>query len=166
MLRLQPVRSRRWSPAGCVGKHPGLLLLRRVTAARSEFAGFRFPPDVITLAVRWYLRYGPVLPRRRGTARRTRPQLSRLIRSEARSCPDLRCLRSSETAEPGSVSSIMRQVPGSSWAQIALTCASSSAASDQARLPQIIWIENGHHWDRTQRTESTTQRGARPLYSS
>jgi transposase-like protein len=24
----------------------------------SEFAGFRFPPDVITLAVRWYLRYG------------------------------------------------------------------------------------------------------------
>ena len=25
---------------------------------RSEFAGFRFPPDVIALAVRWYLRYG------------------------------------------------------------------------------------------------------------
>jgi len=25
---------------------------------RSAFAGFRFPPDVITLAVRWYLRYG------------------------------------------------------------------------------------------------------------
>jgi IS6 family transposase len=25
---------------------------------RSEFAGFRFPPDVITVAVRWYLRYG------------------------------------------------------------------------------------------------------------
>jgi transposase, IS6 family len=24
----------------------------------SSFAGFRFPPDVITLAVRWYLRYG------------------------------------------------------------------------------------------------------------
>jgi len=23
----------------------------------SSFAGFRFPPDVITLAVRWYLRY-------------------------------------------------------------------------------------------------------------
>ena len=31
---------------------------RRVAAARSEFAGFRFPPDVLTLAVRWYLRYG------------------------------------------------------------------------------------------------------------
>ena len=31
---------------------------RRVPAARSSFAGFRFPPDVITLAVRWYLRYG------------------------------------------------------------------------------------------------------------
>ena len=25
---------------------------------RSEFAGFRFPPDVIALAVRWYLRDG------------------------------------------------------------------------------------------------------------
>ncbi len=31
---------------------------RRMPAARSSFAGFRFPPDVITLAVRWYLRYG------------------------------------------------------------------------------------------------------------
>ena len=25
---------------------------------RSAFAGFRFPPDVITLGVRWYLRFG------------------------------------------------------------------------------------------------------------
>jgi transposase, IS6 family len=24
----------------------------------SVFAGFRFPPDVISVAVRWYLRYG------------------------------------------------------------------------------------------------------------
>jgi hypothetical protein len=31
---------------------------RRVPALRSSFAGFRFPPDVITLAVRWYLCYG------------------------------------------------------------------------------------------------------------
>jgi IS6 family transposase len=31
---------------------------RQVPALRSSFAGFRFPPDVITLAVRWYLRYG------------------------------------------------------------------------------------------------------------
>jgi hypothetical protein len=35
---------------------------RRVPALRSSFAGFHFPPDVITLAVRsavrWYLRYG------------------------------------------------------------------------------------------------------------
>ena len=30
----------------------------RVTAAGSGFAGFRFPPEVITLAVRWYLRFG------------------------------------------------------------------------------------------------------------
>ena len=26
--------------------------------SRSAFAGFRFPPDVIVLAVRWYLRLG------------------------------------------------------------------------------------------------------------
>jgi transposase-like protein len=29
-----------------------------VAAPRSGFAGFRFPPEVIVLAVRWYLRYG------------------------------------------------------------------------------------------------------------
>jgi transposase, IS6 family len=27
-------------------------------APRSAFVGFRFPPDIITCAVRWYLRYG------------------------------------------------------------------------------------------------------------
>jgi IS6 family transposase len=37
--------------------------VRRPRAARSNvdrsaFAGFRFPPEVITIAVRWYLRYG------------------------------------------------------------------------------------------------------------
>jgi hypothetical protein len=31
---------------------------RRVPSPRSGFAGFRFPPEVITVAVRWYLRYG------------------------------------------------------------------------------------------------------------
>ena len=31
---------------------------RPVAAAGSEFAGFRFPPEVITLAVRWHLRFG------------------------------------------------------------------------------------------------------------
>jgi transposase-like protein len=31
---------------------------RPAPIARSSFAGFRFPPDVIVLAVRWYLRYG------------------------------------------------------------------------------------------------------------
>ena len=30
----------------------------RVPAPRSGFAGFRFPPEVIMVAVRWYLRYG------------------------------------------------------------------------------------------------------------
>jgi hypothetical protein len=36
------------SAARCVGP----------SVAPSEFAGFRFPPEVITLAVRWYLRFG------------------------------------------------------------------------------------------------------------
>ena len=31
---------------------------RRVSALGSSFPGFRFPPDVIMIAVRWYLRYG------------------------------------------------------------------------------------------------------------
>jgi transposase-like protein len=31
---------------------------RRAPIARSAFAGFRFPADVIVLAVRWYLRFG------------------------------------------------------------------------------------------------------------
>ncbi len=30
---------------------------RRMSPLRSGFAGFRFPPEVITVAVRWYLRY-------------------------------------------------------------------------------------------------------------
>ena len=30
----------------------------RVPAPRSSFAGFRFPPDVIIVAARWYLRFG------------------------------------------------------------------------------------------------------------
>jgi transposase-like protein len=32
--------------------------LRPVPAPRSAFAGFRFPPEVIVIAVRWYLRFG------------------------------------------------------------------------------------------------------------
>ena len=31
--------------------------LSHPTADRSAFAGFRSPPEVITVAVRWYLRY-------------------------------------------------------------------------------------------------------------
>src|SRR3954453_22658104 len=31
---------------------------RRHPTSCSAFAGFRFPPEVIVLAVRWYLRYG------------------------------------------------------------------------------------------------------------
>jgi len=33
-------------------------LIRSIQPARSAFAGFRFPPEVILIAVRWYLRYG------------------------------------------------------------------------------------------------------------
>src|SRR6187431_1534265 len=32
---------------------------RPLVQVPSAFAGFRFPPEVILLAVRWYLRYGP-----------------------------------------------------------------------------------------------------------
>jgi len=31
---------------------------RSTQVPRSAFAGFRFPPDVIALAVRWHLRFG------------------------------------------------------------------------------------------------------------
>ena len=34
-------------------RHP-----RRGPSPQSGFTGFRFPPDVIMVAVRWYLRYG------------------------------------------------------------------------------------------------------------
>jgi transposase, IS6 family len=30
----------------------------RQVPARSAFGGFRFPPEVMVLAVRWYLRFG------------------------------------------------------------------------------------------------------------
>jgi transposase-like protein len=30
----------------------------RPSPPHSAFAGFRYPPDVIVLAVRWYLRFG------------------------------------------------------------------------------------------------------------
>jgi IS6 family transposase len=36
--------------------------LARVPVPRSGFAGFRFPPEVIMVAVRWYLRYGLSYP--------------------------------------------------------------------------------------------------------
>jgi len=33
-------------------------LIRPIQPPRSAFTGFRFPPEVILIAVRWYLRYG------------------------------------------------------------------------------------------------------------
>ncbi len=48
------------APADHGERQAGLMRRRSVreSTPRSEFAGFRFPPDVIILAVRWYLRYG------------------------------------------------------------------------------------------------------------
>ena len=46
---------------GSVVSGAGLMRRRRVVSSlfdRSAFAGFGFPPEVILLAVRWYLRYG------------------------------------------------------------------------------------------------------------
>lgn len=45
-----------------VGASEAVTMRRSCSAAppfdRSAFSGYRFPPDVILLAVRWYLRYG------------------------------------------------------------------------------------------------------------
>ncbi len=50
-----------WRSAS-VGGEGGGMMPRRCrpvpAAARSAFAGFRFPPEIIVLSVRWYLRYG------------------------------------------------------------------------------------------------------------
>jgi IS6 family transposase len=42
------------------GERGGMVACRRPLPAgpNSAFAGFRFPPEIIVLAVRWYLRYG------------------------------------------------------------------------------------------------------------
>jgi transposase-like protein len=47
------------APAGRVEQGGGMRRGRMATPVveRSAFAGFRFPPEVITLPVRWYLRY-------------------------------------------------------------------------------------------------------------
>jgi hypothetical protein len=50
----------RWRIAVAVGEGRGMnspRVDRRLCA--TSFAGYRFPPEVILLAVRWYLRYGP-----------------------------------------------------------------------------------------------------------
>jgi IS6 family transposase len=47
-------------PVGAVGQSGWMRRGRMAVQAveRSAFAGFRFPPEVITVAVRWYLQYG------------------------------------------------------------------------------------------------------------
>jgi hypothetical protein len=50
-----------FAPGPLTGEAVGVkrrYLVRSVQPPRSAFAGFRFPPDVILIAVRWYLRYG------------------------------------------------------------------------------------------------------------
>src|SRR5215216_2141174 len=49
------------SKASTSGRLRGVRSVRRpcpVVRARSAFDGLRFPPEVIVLAVRWYLRFG------------------------------------------------------------------------------------------------------------
>jgi hypothetical protein len=65
-LRIFHRRYSRVGASGTVASIDGRLgqavLMRRSRprppAPRSSFAGFRFPPEVITIAERWYLRYG------------------------------------------------------------------------------------------------------------
>src|SRR5438445_331615 len=59
--RNSPLRTLRLTPSTGISetrsmrsrRHPSLL-----SAPSSAFTGYRFPPEVITLAVRWYLRFG------------------------------------------------------------------------------------------------------------
>ena len=53
----------RWRLLPAAGEADGVRSRRRcrrrpVVVARAAFAGFRFPPEIILLAVRWYLRFG------------------------------------------------------------------------------------------------------------
>ena len=57
-------------PSGERGRDEASTSLRSGSAA--AFAGFRFPPEVIVVAVRWVPALWAVVPRRRGAARRTR----------------------------------------------------------------------------------------------
>jgi hypothetical protein len=75
---------------------------RSAPVACSAFAGLRFPPDVIVLAVRWYLRFDLILPRRRRATRRPQhrgrprhdPPLGAAVHAAAgRGCPVLSARR-------------------------------------------------------------------------
>ncbi len=49
----------RWRIAVAVSEGQGVNSLRTDSRVRADpFVGYRFPPEVILLAVRWYLRYG------------------------------------------------------------------------------------------------------------
>ena len=51
-----PTALLRWRIGGRISEREAMK--RREPAGSQSFVGFRFPPDVILLAVRWYLRYG------------------------------------------------------------------------------------------------------------
>src|SRR6202040_721529 len=49
-----------WRSVGSSGDGGEMMRRARLSSAfsRSAFTGFRFPPEIIVLALRWYLRYG------------------------------------------------------------------------------------------------------------
>src|SRR6266542_2489783 len=58
---LHPEALLHWAPSTRIRETPTMRSrprLRPRPAPSSAFAGYRFPPEVITLAVRWYLRFG------------------------------------------------------------------------------------------------------------
>jgi hypothetical protein len=74
---------------------------RQALTSRSAFVGFRFPAEVIVVAVRWYLRYGlsdrdvEDLLAERGRAGRSRQRLpvGAAVHAAASGCGPLRTAR-------------------------------------------------------------------------
>jgi transposase-like protein len=54
MLLVCPAAVLRW----VIGRLVACPVVRRRDAESSSFAGFRVPPELILLAIRWYLRFG------------------------------------------------------------------------------------------------------------
>ena len=57
----EDAHGRAWGSVALTDRVPGddrVGVYRRSAVESVSFAGYRFPPEVILLAVRWYLRYG------------------------------------------------------------------------------------------------------------